>query len=197
MGFFDGVQDIDPAGGGNRLAPGQYQLKVMACRVNQGFTGARFIAEFEVLEARGEGATAVGSIASWTVGIDGQWQKIGLGEVSAFWLACQGEDPRATERRPTADDMARAIAGSLEGKVVRSEAWAHKTKGGRDMVKHGWYPANDNATPAPAGPGPPPAPAPAPAAFPPPGWTPHPQAPGYFYRGQEVLSEADLRKRGG
>lgn len=42
----------------------------------------------------------------------------------------------------------------------------------------------------------PPAPAPvAPAAFPPPGWTAHPTAPGYFYAGQEVLSEADLRAR--
>lgn len=37
--------------------------------------------------------------------------------------------------------------------------------------------------------------APATAVFPPAGWTPHPQAPGYFYQGQEVLSEADLRAR--
>ena len=44
---------------------------------------------------------------------------------------------------------------------------------------------------------PPAAPAPAaPAAdFPPPGWTAHPQSPGYFYQGQEVLSEADLRAK--
>lgn len=38
--------------------------------------------------------------------------------------------------------------------------------------------------------------APAPmAVFPPADWTPHPQAPGYFYQGTEVLSEADLRAR--
>ena len=30
-------------------------------------------------------------------------------------------------------------------------------------------------------------------SFPPGGWLPHPQAPGHFYKGQEVLSEADLR----
>lgn len=47
----------------------------------------------------------------------------------------------------------------------------------------------------PAPPGAPAAPAPAPAAFPPAGWTAHPQSPGYFYQGQEVLSEADLRAR--
>lgn len=33
------------------------------------------------------------------------------------------------------------------------------------------------------------------AAFPPPGWEPHPTAAGYFYLGQECLPEADLRAR--
>jgi hypothetical protein len=42
----------------------------------------------------------------------------------------------------------------------------------------------------------PPAPvAPAPAPFPPAGWTAHPSAPGYYYAGQEVLAEADLRAK--
>lgn len=35
----------------------------------------------------------------------------------------------------------------------------------------------------------------APAAWPPAGWQPHPTAPGYFWMGQEVLTEADLRAR--
>ena len=43
------------------------------------------------------------------------------------------------------------------------------------------------AVPAPA--------APVAAPFPPAGWTPHPEAPGYFYQGQEVLTEAALRAR--
>lgn len=42
-------------------------------------------------------------------------------------------------------------------------------------------------------PGAPAIPPPPPALFPPPGWTPHPQAPGYYYQGQQVLSEAQLR----
>lgn len=37
--------------------------------------------------------------------------------------------------------------------------------------------------------------APPPAPFPPAGWLAHPSAPGYFYAGNEVLSEADLRAR--
>jgi hypothetical protein len=36
-------------------------------------------------------------------------------------------------------------------------------------------------------------PVPPPAAFPPAGWTAHPSAPGYFYMGTEVKSEAELR----
>jgi hypothetical protein len=36
---------------------------------------------------------------------------------------------------------------------------------------------------------------PPPAVFPPPGWTAHPSAPGYFYQGQEVVDEATLRAR--
>lgn len=40
-------------------------------------------------------------------------------------------------------------------------------------------------------------PPPAAPAFPPAGWTAHPRAPGYFYCGQEVLSEADLRAKFG
>ena len=42
---------------------------------------------------------------------------------------------------------------------------------------------------------PPVAVAPAAPAFPPAGWTAHPSAPGFYYAGQEVLSEADLRAR--
>lgn len=35
----------------------------------------------------------------------------------------------------------------------------------------------------------------APSAFPPEGWTLHPSAPGYYYKGQEVLSEAQLHEK--
>lgn len=38
-------------------------------------------------------------------------------------------------------------------------------------------------------------PAPPVADFPPAGWLPHPSAPGFYYKGQEVLSEAQLRAK--
>lgn len=46
------------------------------------------------------------------------------------------------------------------------------------------------AAPAPAIPG-----VPAAAVFPPEGWQVHPSAPGWYYKGQEVVTEADLRDR--
>lgn len=55
------------------------------------------------------------------------------------------------------------------------------------------------AAPVPAAPVAPPVPAapvaPAAPAFPPEGWLAHPTSPGWFYKGQEVLTEADLRAR--
>ena len=57
-------------------------------------------------------------------------------------------------------------------------------------------PAAAPAVPAVPVPPVPPVPAvPAAVAFPPEGWTAHPTAPGFFYKGQEVLAEADLRAK--
>lgn len=62
-----------------------------------------------------------------------------------------------------------------------------------------WQQPAAAAAPAASAPPPftPPAAPAAPAApdFPPAGWTAHPTSPGYFYQGQEVLSEADLRAK--
>lgn len=60
-------------------------------------------------------------------------------------------------------------------------------------------PTSTPAQAAPPAPGAPPAPhtgymAP-PAVFPPAGWLAHPTAPGYYYKGQEVLTEEQLRAR--
>lgn len=64
-----------------------------------------------------------------------------------------------------------------------------------EMPKQPWE--QPPAAPVPPAPAAPAAPAPPPAApvFPPEGWTPHPDAAGYFYKGTEVLNEADLRAK--
>lgn len=197
-GFFDGIENVETAGKGNRFTPGVYgAIKIIACRVNQGFNGVRFIVEAEVLESSGDQALPVGATGSWTVQIDGQYADLGKGEVKAFYLAAIGEDPQASDKNPTAADFLAATGADnpLAGRTLSTEAWAHTTNGGRQMVKHLWKPIEGGASaPAPTAPGAPPS-APSVPAFPPEGWTAHPDAAGYYYRGQEVLSEADLRTR--
>ena len=84
-------------------------------------------------------------------------------------------------------DASSAVAGGAP--ATGTPAWATSAA-----------PAVSAPVAAPAIPTPTPAAVTAPAApvaapFPPAGWTPHPEAPGYFYQGQEVLTEAALRAR--
>lgn len=198
MGFFDGIETVETSGKGNRFTPGRYDaIKVIACRVNQGFNGVRFIVEGEVLASSGEEALEVGATGSWTVQIDGTYADLGKGEVKAFYLSALGEDAQVSGVEVTAADLLAATGPgqTMAGKVVATEAFPHTTRGGHRMVKHIWRVADgasSAAAPAPEAPAAPPAPAP---AFPPEGWTAHPDAAGYFYKGQEVVSEADLRAR--
>lgn len=201
MGFFDDISNIDPAGGGgNRLGAGHYPaLRITGCSIAQGFHGTRFVAEFDVLESSGPHATAPGESGSWTARIDGTWAKIGLGEVKSFVAAALGVSPddTAAVNALVTSALMRDVtdAGRLDGKVVASDAFEKRTKGGQVMTKHTWLPGDQAQAPAPVGAPPPPPVVPAP--FPPAGWTAHPAALGYFYCGQEVLTEAALRAKAG
>jgi len=200
MGFFDDISSIDPAGGGgNRLGAGHYKaLRITGCSIAQGFHGTRFVAEFDVLESTGPHATPPGESGSWTARIDGTWAKIGLGEVKSFVAAAMGVSPDdvAAVNALVTSALMRDVteAGRLDGKVVASDAFEKRTKAGQTMTKHTWLPGDQAVSPAPT---PPPPPAPVVAPFPPAGWTLHPSAPGYYYCGQEVLTEAALRAKVG
>ena len=190
MGFFDDMGQVEAVGAGsNRLRPGSYpHLVITGCQVVQGFHGTRFIANFDVLESSGPDAHPAGSAGDWSARIDGQWDKIGKGEVKTFVAASLGIEPAAVD----AAVMTKVLAGALDGIAMRSDAFEKSTKGGNAITKHTW----DRLDGAPCAAAPPPVPAApsaaAPAVFPPAGWTAHP-TPGYFYKGQEVLTEAQLR----
>lgn len=200
MGFFDDISDIDPAGGGPKLGVGSYpKLRILDCSVSNGFNGAYFVAEVEVIESSGPDATPPGAKASWTAGIGGKvkFPEIGKGEVKSFVTAAHGRSEDEAKSFVTKERMDAVIAGELNNKIVAAGVWHKVTGSGRAMIKANWTPADQAAAPSPVGaPPPPPAAAQAPASFPPSGWTLHPNAPGYYYKGQEVLSEADLRAKG-
>ena len=209
MGFFDDMGAAAPTGdGSNRLKPGRYDRLVLTeCTVHQGFHGTRFIAAFDVIESSGPEATPVGMSGDWAARIDGQWGHIGMGDVKVFVsnLTYVPEEMMAKSDSPAVkkfwvDLMARVMAGEFNGTELRSDAYAKNTNGGQTMVKHTWENVNGapqpGAAPDPAAAPPPPPVPPTPTPFPPAGWTAHPTSPGWYYRGQEVVSEADLRARG-
>ena len=224
MGFFDGIETVDPSGASPRFPPdGDFIARVHECRVHQGQWGTRFIAECDVIQSSMPEVPS-GSRRSWTVQIDGAYSKIGLGEVKSFMAVCHGIDPTNTEEvngkisKPVVDGSI-TPAQPLRGRVVRTSTSQKSTKAGQEITKHLWHvvdatiaaglgitmpptglvPAPVTA-PLPPGMQPPPPVAPPPpiasppaAAFPPVGWTKHPHAPGHYYKGQEVKTEAELR----
>ncbi len=225
MGFFDGIGGVDPSGASPRFPPDiDAIIRVHDVRVNQGQWGTRYIVEADVLQSNNP-SCGEGSRHSWTVRIDGDYGKMGLGEVKSFVAACKGLDPNDTARvnaevTPAVVDSTLNTGGNtLRGSVVRTQTTGKTTKTGNDITKHIWLVVDPNeaamlvqsapAMTAPAAPAAaptppppvtasPPSPPPAPAAsapFPPPGWTAHPTSPGFYYKGQEVLSEAQLKQR--
>lgn len=213
--LFSGFNSAQPTGsGGAYLNPGhEYLLEVRKVQFYQGRNGDYLIVEFRVHESNDHSRPA-GSTASWLV----KWgTDMTFPNYKAFLSAVNGIDPGDTARvaaEITEDVAAFAISDAqpLTGKLVECAVVAVKTKKGDDFSKHNWRPTGRDAVldavpvirtkpiTAPAFTAPaqgftaPPPPPPVPAkAFPPAGWEAHPSAPGYFYKGQEVLSEAQLR----
>lgn len=101
--------------------------------------------------------------------------------------------------------LSKGISAGLNGVMITNEEPPLGRLDNRPSVEQLFAnvgaPATNAATaqPAPSIPKPPTPPgvpkAPAVATFPPEGWTAHPEAEGYWYKGEEVLNEQDLRAR--
>jgi len=89
----------------------------------------------------------------------------------------------------------KAIAGAQPGAVSAAPAFAAAPAPTPPFAAPVAIPDIAPPAPAPVAPpvAPPAPPAPVAATFPPEGWTAHPASPGYYYKGNEVLSEADLK----
>lgn len=217
MGFFDNIGNAVIGQGGTYLKPGhRYLVEVVKCLTKQGRKGDLFfIAELLVHESSDQ-TLPPGFTASWTCNFK---HDAAIGNVLWFLGAVNGidvKDEARLKREITSQvaEFAVSPANPLAGRMVEVEVQAVKTRAGGDFSKHVWHPTtlppNEAArsaarAKAAAAPPPPPlsglaapafAPPPAlPPAFPPPGWAAHPSAPGYYYQGTEVLSEAQLRAK--
>lgn len=193
---FDASQ-VAPASISDPIPPGWYNSEITDCEVlpvkgRNGGTRVKF--EYTVIDGEYKGRKFFGSINNKNA--NPQAQEIGQRELSAICHAVQVIQ---------VSDTKQFIGKTLQVKVkVKPE----DKEGGYDAANEpkAYKPMDGGAATAPGFAAAPPfaqgppanvvpmAPAPV-AAFPPAGWLPHPQAPGCFYSGQEVLTEADLRAR--
>lgn len=191
MGYFDDLDSVPERGGSNRFAPGIYPaIRVERLHVTQGHFGTRFVLEGTVVaepQQREEGVqpTPVGAQGSWTTQIDGQYPKIGKGEVKALMrVLMDGEEPTGAET-----NRATGPENPYKGALIATDAWSHVTKNKHTITKHAFKPVPEGTVihdvPVPTMDATPAAPSPAPmspegkvkAA----GWLANPNAPGWYY----------------
>lgn len=209
MSLFKGVNNAAMSLGGIYLNDGhKYLLEISATKLVTGRKGDNFfVGEFVVVESD-DPKLGTGSKPSWVCAMK---QDAALGNILAYIGSAMGINPQDETRLrgEVTEDVSELVVSAknpLRGKHIGVVTKTVKTRAGGDFTKHYWEPASYDG-PSLLGPvaapavvvtagGPPRAPvAPPPpvAAFPPAGWTLHPSSPGWYYLGQKVVSEADLR----
>ncbi len=172
MGMFDSKSQAKAfrEGGGANFAPGQYIVKINACKFFEGNSGPTFVVEATVLGVSSNDPAApqpgddVSSV--WSQGAEGWMKEKFMTRWWAFMEASTGDigsgyndgDWKAASDRALAEPTS-----SLEGTVIAAKGWA-KTVGGYCNVKWFGAPTPDQYAVCGIEPGAAPGPAPAAAA---------------------------------
>lgn len=196
--YAEAAANARPGGGGARLPEGRHTVKITKAFFKDGREGDYFIAEVVAQEST---TVREGSEYSIVITLDDKFG-YGVADMRGLIAAAIGIDPRGDRLDEVNQTVIEAAMykGGVDGLSVGVKAYPKdkKLKAGETFIKLEYFPVTSTeAIVAAAQPSAPPPPPPAPAAFPPAGWTPYPNHPGYFYKGQDVLSEADLRARVG
>ena len=213
MSLFKGVNNATMSLGGIYLNDGhKYLLEISATKLVVGRKSDNFfVGEFVVVESD-DPKIGTGSKPSWVCAMK---QDAALGNILAYIGSAMGINPQdeARLRTEVTEDVSELVVSAknpLRGKFIGVVTKLVKTRAGGDFTKHYWEPASysgasmlsdapmaaaraPGAYPPLASAGAPPPPPPPPAVFPPSGWAVHPSSPGWYYQGQKVVSEADLR----
>ena len=161
---FYGMEKVQLFGSGQYFSEGDFLVKTRNLKLNSGYKGTCFIAEFEVVESSNT-ADPVGSTRSWVV-MMGPKNKNAMSDIKALFFALSGTDPKkvgAPEEDPAlhsqAAEMAKAAcdsayakkvgiaAGTFEGLPVKLQAFAKATRPtpdkpqGGTFTVHSWSPA--------------------------------------------------------
>lgn len=199
-----GFDEADPTG--SRLphfnADRRYMLENTKIEFFQGRNDDFVTLEFNVLESD-DPMLGPGRAAKYMIKMG---QDMSMPNLKSALGALLGYGTKEEIVSHVTQDVARAALSEAQpnrGKRVSLTTTSTTTKQGKPFTVHNWTPAVGQAPAAPfvAAPVPVPAPAAAPvppppsAAFPPAGWYAHPQQPGAFHNGREIVSEAELRAR--
>jgi hypothetical protein len=206
MGIYSGkINNAQMGFGGVYLNDGHhYLLEISQVIYKLGRQRDEFtIAEFVVHESD-DPKLPPGSKPSWTCNMK---HDAAPGNIKAFMACANGVDPKddarlAAENWDEISELAVSARQPLRGKFIVVTVKEVPTKAGGKFSKHWWEPTERvgptrltaSAPALPPPPGAPPLPSHTVAvAFPPAGWTAHPSAPGFYYKGSEVRAAAELR----
>lgn len=211
-----GFDEADPTG--SRLphfnADRRYLLECAKIEFIQGRNDDFVTMEFNVLESD-DPMLAAGRAAKYMIKMG---QDMSMPNLKSALGALLGYGTKEEIVANVTQDVARAALSEAQpnrGKRVSLTTTSTTTKQGKPFTVHNWSPASGHApvtvqaaAPLPFHPqaammgqgyvpnmAPPPAAPSQPASFPPAGWYAHPQQPGAYHNGREIVSEAELRAR--
>lgn len=165
---FAGMEAAPIFGKGQYFSEGEFTLMVKGLKVNNGYNGLCFIAEFEVLASTSE-KDPVGSTRSWIVKM-GPTNKNAFSDIKALVLALTGKDPKRSgspaenpELHAKAAKLVKAACDAeyaktvgiapdvFEGAEVGLRTFAKATRPtpqkpeGGTFTVHDWFPAPEPA----------------------------------------------------
>lgn len=203
------AQQVAPNVTPEPIPSGQYKVHITGSEEKPTSSGGKqLVFEMQVLDGEFKGRKVFDRLNIVNTGPNKQQtEDIAYGTLSAICHVTQRLQIQSTDqlhgvpftaivvKKPRGDDPTRdtnEVRGYLDVNGQKP-GFAGATQGGGTPSWAGQQQGAANPPPPP-----PPAnnpPPPPPAAFPPAGWVAHPSAPGYFYQGDQVLSEADLRAK--
>ena len=136
MGLFDGISDVQAAGGSRYLTPGNYLCEVQALKViqSQKRQGQHFfVAELCVLESDNDDFGS-GEAASWVVNMAHQ---SAMANIKGF---AEALDPASDDGSVTPASMDALISSGNPAAGIKVKGFLYnvKTKAGGDFTKANW-----------------------------------------------------------
>jgi hypothetical protein len=142
VGFFSGIEAARSSQSLPNISVGQYTFGVQAIKVfNSRGKGTMFVAEYEVLESRGEGANPVGTQCSHVIPLR---LDSALGNIKNLVAALIGGDEKDVSEK-MCEDLA-SEKNPAKGYKVKADAFIVPKKDGSPFTRVKYAPAADDTS---------------------------------------------------